>query len=438
MSILQLPVDIRYNILAFLPLPDLLNFCCINKESVKIINSNKFWLHKLVLQFPDYVKAQPTSDSKQWYQKIYESGDAFMNQDGQIKHIAKDVTKYFHVAEDTYFYIDIYDTLYFMSGGFRVCNSTIPRPWEKLISKCKREKYWNPIRLQENVADFYIGVGLTVVLSTDGILYTLGYGADETEKEFFKLASGIKKIINNTANICLILDREDTLFWLRTNRMEKIVENVMTCAVDMLNDVEILYYVTKKNELWEYYPEKVFERKKLTTPGDIPKEKVLINYVHRRIFEENVKDVASTECHLIFLDINGRVYIYHKRHFSSEYYDYDERDEENTELAGFNQDHFSKFKFVQIVNSFDYRSLILLDNHHNLYNLDHRLFHDKLKPFKRNVARVFMGDPLCYIERRLPNFKDSEKDLEESKEESDEDLEESERIRVVESDEEYI
>ena len=408
MSIFELPIDIRFNILALLPLPDLLNFCKSNSECAKVINSEKFWLRKLVLDFPAYVKLKPQQrKSKEWYQRIYQSGDAYMVDDPhetKSTFIASNVWKCFYVDFEVIFYIDIFNTLYLIARKNLPKNLALGH-WKELIPSFESKEFRN-IKLQENVIDFYIGKHFTAYLSTDGILSTTGCHINDDNDGFVPKVRDIKKILSNgEESVCLLLDNENNLLWLDdATTLDKIDSNVTSAAVDWNDDYAVIYYV-KKGGLWEFYPKPIVKTKTLKTPSCHPTDcKSKAKYVYNLLFEQDVKTVSSMSYFLVILDTKNCIYFHHKRNFHpKEKYKndhYGDRKSENLRLAGFDQKHLATHNFVQVLSNTRFGAILFLDDNNNMYILDELNLDDKLKPLHCSVSQIFTSYYHCFIKKR--------------------------------------
>ena len=412
MSILELSIDVRFNILAKLPLLDLLNFCRINSECVKTIKSEKFWLRKLVVDFPDYVQVQPKNiNNKKWYQRVYQSGDAYMINDTPEESstfVASDVSKCFYVDSGVIFYIDIFNILYLFTNN-KLPTSLALGHWESLILKFEpNNKKFCSIKLQENVIDFYMDEHFTAFLSTDGILSTTGCCINKSnENSFVQKLNNIKKILSNgEESVCLLLDDQNNLLWLEDDdSIKKIASNVTSAVVDRIDGYPVIYYV-KDGGLWEFYSNPIVKPQTLKRPSNIPKDaKCRDIYVYNLLFEQDVKTVSSMSHFLIVLDVENNIYFHHKRNFHpNDNYEndyYKDRESEELKLAGFDQKYLASHKFKQVLSNTGFETILLLDDKNNMYILDELDLNSELKPLYQGITQIFTFYCYCFIKKRL-------------------------------------
>ena len=75
----KLPNVINYKILAELPLKNLQTMCLTNKKYANICKSDKFWMQKILLDFPELKNIPEKITAKEWYFQILYSGDLYID-----------------------------------------------------------------------------------------------------------------------------------------------------------------------------------------------------------------------------------------------------------------------------------------------------------------------------------------------------------------------
>lgn len=301
-----LPTDIRHLILHFLPLPTLCNFIHLNKQCHQLCNEN-FWLKKIIWDLPDYAHRQPKRlSNKQWYQRLIQSGETYPT---TRRLISPGAWKIYECNQQT-FYIDIYETLYFI-GDYSLVHGFKNSAFHQVLSGTKPNV---PIKVKENVIDMYVGTP-SLLLSSDGILFSTGDLNGRKTLDLIEQMSNIKQLIGHRdiCNNCLLIDENHNLYWFGEHgtkkSFHKVASNVNMATFKRHGGGIYIYYVTLDGQLWIYRKDRNPPLPKLDNPmycNEFP----INEYLNERIFKSLVKTVLVTLNYMYIIDTNSKLWIY--------------------------------------------------------------------------------------------------------------------------------
>lgn len=445
----DMPKDIKYKILVELPIGDLAKMCQTNKKYQEICNNDEFWRRKLIFDFPEYLKPE-NLNHKEWYDRIINSGNLYSTEFPNVL-VAENVYKCYPIDEDHLFYIDMYYNLYFMGDIY----SHIQRDLGELYSII--EQNWKnketSVKVLEEVVDIFVGYYDTVILTVHGEIYNT-----KEDSTFVYQRGNIKSLIFHITetNHCLLISTSNNLY-ISENKgkfsLKFIASNVQMATFGENKYGYVIYYVTMKGELYEYYPIRINGSIIIDKPGDngLQYDDYEIKYEHKLLIKNSVKSIQNTKNYLLILDINSKMWIYLKSRFHNDfvaeydkhqYTEYgdswddtgdegyrryeeneDDDDEANTQLAGFNQSTFNKLKFRQIITGYNYNRIGLVDTKSIFYVLNqNKLEKNVLFIKEKNVISCFIGYTDYYIKNRTTSneLDDDSIELDDDSIESDE------------------
>ena len=310
-----LPTDIKHSILKFLPLDDLYKFLATSKSFYNLC-TDKFWIQKIMAEFPSYLHRQPKHmNHKSWYQRLISSGTAVHAEDDQI--IGHDVWKIYELEEQI-FYIDIFETLYFLGDKTHIDSRYALGPFHKTIKECYKGPDV-PIKLQENVIDVYLGTN-SVLLDSTGTVYSLGkkFNGSKRAGKFRIVTSNIKQIISRADiyNSCLLLSTTNTLYWLSdmftdsTGKAElcQVASNVHS-AILYDKPCMGIYYVTQDHQLISFRETLDKDLPRLKRPMAIDRRDE-DQYITDIIFDSGVQNIAMTIDDILIIDTDSKLWVY--------------------------------------------------------------------------------------------------------------------------------
>ena len=384
-----LPTDIKHSILKFLPLSDLYKFLATSKSFYSLC-TEKFWIQKIMAEFPSYLHRQPKHmNHKSWYQRLISSGTAVHTEDDQI--IGYDVWKIYKLEEQI-FYIDIFETLYFLGDKAYIDSRYALGPFHKTLKECYKGPDV-PIKLQDNVIDVYLGNN-SVILDSTGTVYSLGkkFNGSKQAKKFCKVMSNIKQIISraDSDNSCLLLSTTNTLYWLSDMFKDstgkaglcQVASNVCS-AIQYDIPCTGIYYVTRDHQLISFRETLDKDLPRLKRPMAIDRRDE-DQYITDIIFDSGVQNIAMTSDDILIIDTDSKLWVYD---------------------TDFNKGKSLKFPhtFTQIIANPFSEETLFLDDKGVLYESPNGFFNVKISTLTivdTNIVSAFPTESFTYIKSR--------------------------------------
>ena len=361
----SLPLDLRFLILAHLNKKDLKNFTICSKNCHGLTINDKFWTRKLLIDYPEYLPKKPLYyNSKQWYQKIADSGDLYYYasiQDENARFQASDVYKAW-MGYGCTMYIDIYDRLHCLTNGVFIKNlKHLPRDSQKF-----------------RIASIVCGNQYILVLTCDSILYEV------RGSEWKKLADNVDTLMGNWKEQCWIT-HDRNLFWYTTEPI-LIAQNVVQAAIDGNSEQrnQRIYYVDTKGQLWlhrQIVGSQVFtlDKPQYITSHPFTKKE----FTKELLVRGGVKSVASISGVMAVVDEESKLWIYSNSLFEPTARDL------NMKL----QHCYENYKIQKLGPASNY-SFLLLDDKHEAYHIYACHFNQRVLYSKfSNVLNIFPIEP---------------------------------------------
>ena len=420
LQLTNLPKDIRFKIMTFVPPSDITKMCLVDKNWSQICHMDELWKRRVLYHFGNLSKPDHLT-YKEYYRYLVSSGNLYVIDDeGQHNFIDSDVIK--AESEDQHvFYVNLHREL-MLHGHIPFSQLYFGELSDKIMSS----KANTSIKLMNGIIDFFFSYNYSVFLTDESKLIAMG---PESDGKFVEIMSQVKKLCSHISmrQGYGIITKNNDLYWspsFREPTLEKIASDVTFVTISQTKDMPVIYYI-KNNSLWVYYPSKISAFGNLSRPGVNPDNiegLYELSYKHILLIDHDVKSISTTTNYLLVVDIHDELWIYGKDKFygnykyNNNYFDVDDVDDEDyippvpklcegkpyKELAGFDQSCYHQIKVHQISTGYQYVDVGMVDDHGNCYKTkDYELRNNDLVFVAENVISCFAGSNFCYIKDRF-------------------------------------
>lgn len=270
-----------------------------------------------------------------------------VDSNNQQKIIANDVYKVISILSFVY-YIDSFYTLYAIN------EESIEYFWHK-------DNDLENKKLMNNVIDIFITKSKTFILTKEAKIYEI-----QLNKE---IMTNVKCFLyNNDIQDYFLFLTETNDLYIFNEKIMKISSNVKTACI---GPNYIIYYVTNKNELYQWYIVKNLS--KINKLGD---NIIMTEEIKQDLLaEKSVYFIQATKTHLLIINDEDILSIYNKDNIFFN----------NPEVIT-----FENHKFKKIITNFN--KILLIDDKSNLYTFnDNEISEKLLSIISSNVIDAYIG-----------------------------------------------
>lgn len=345
MSLEIVGINVLYCIFLELCFNDLKNISLVNKYFNKVFNKDNFWIHKIMKEFPKFLRKQPNYlNSKQWYFRLINSGKLYYFHKDVF--IAKNVVKSIPLFHDHVLYIDIYDSIYYYGPEYFFEDNPILKYYKSnfLIDKIDN-KLW---KIHDDIKDIHHNF----ILKNNGYFYSL----ENSGVNILSLKlKNIKSIVNRYKNVCLLLDYDKNLIYIDDNKILNIAPSI---TYAYYYDSGLIYFIDDKGSLYRCKLNKK-SFKNIERPRLLSEDDFILDI--KILFKSGTKHVCRYFDYIIVIDNSNILWQFPamKKKYGNETYMFDN----------------NKYIFVTRVGY----DLLMIDDKNNLYEDNHYKEPKKLK-----------------------------------------------------------
>ena len=272
-----LPKDLKYSILALLPLTTCIDFGSTNRYNSTCLADDRFWDYKFKQDYTEFYNRKPLHlNWKEWYKKIaYDNVRLYCEPhphetNNHVEEVARGVVKIINCT-DSALHIDIYNNVWEFGKmqkprkiftGLKDCQKLCGGVMKLDLTN---RLYLDDVFVAENVKNIHTGMDFGCFITLDSNLFLLQTGE---KHQITFIANNVEKVV---------ISHED-------------------------ESPNYIYFITITGELWECIPSLFLEN-----PSDSNK---YLHYNKHLIVTRNVKDVAKMDKILYIVDKSGKVQVH--------------------------------------------------------------------------------------------------------------------------------
>lgn len=288
----NLSLDMKCEILCWVPLNGLKNMRLLNKHWCQVLNNDKFWQRRLTRDYPNFREGRPEyMTAKVLYFRVMKSGNLFLTHQGKQKLIETYVLNIYNMTGTAY-WIDIFGRVYCYDVNTSTRKLLLEpevtvksyQPWHKKLcvtwdnqfyDLTHNHKYADNVKMFDFESPYYYSCSRLAYLTYAGELYSTYKPAtsdlSEHDNNFYLIAKNIVdfKFIRcpNDLKIQFICIRNDSslirltveFIWQNLDDLSytpQVVEDKLigTGVIQICDLVEHMSTLrTQRGSLWQYH-----------------------------------------------------------------------------------------------------------------------------------------------------------------------------------------